>query len=384
MKIIIFSAIAMENMSEKNEPKVIIQPLAYLKMIKHVLRFGSLGLKKSQFKEAMGMLMGKLGEKKGAIHDVIVVDAVPMTHGGHIEVAFKNEDYVTFTEIDSSYQSQGIFNVGWYHSHPGLTSFLSSTDVLNQIGFQTTNPSAIAIVWDHQLLEEENHAGFEVFRLTELSKLANSEYKEVKYEVIPPDDYSYYKSAIVDVITNMKAGKPPMLEANEIPPVVGNFVAKIPEEDDFKAPTIPELQGGPLKLSKGGELDKSLGDKFSEMMNYLAKVVAQNLKNQNVVISKNIDILSNSLNDNIRALQLWFVNELNESLSNILVDIDDKIEKVANGIKTNTATIESIQSIKPKQEVMISDSESIDSIVNGLKKTMQDIEAIINQKNGGK
>ncbi len=120
------------------------------------------------------------------------------------------------------------------------------------------------------------------------------------------------------------------------------------------------------------------------MMNYLAKVVAQNLKNQNVVISKNIDILSNSLNDNIRALQLWFVNELNESLSNILVDIDDKIEKVANGIKTNTATIESIQSIKPKQEVMISDSESIDSIVNGLKKTMQDIEAIINQKNGGK
>ncbi len=371
-------------MSEKNEPKVIIQPLAYLKMIKHVLRFGSLGLKKSQFKEAMGMLMGKLGEKKGAVHDVIVVDAVPMTHGGHIEVAFKNEDYVTFTEIDSSYQSQGIFNVGWYHSHPGLTSFLSSTDVLNQIGFQTTNPSAIAIVWDHQLLEEENHAGFEVFRLTELSKLANSEYKEVKYEVIPPDDYSYYKAAIVDVITNMKAGKPPMLEANEIPPVIGNFVTKIPEEDDFKAPSIPAIQGDALKLSKGGDLDKSLGDRFSEIINYLAKVVAQNLKNQNVVISKNIDILSNSLNENIHSLQLWFTNELNEVLSNLLVQFDDKIEKVSNSMKATAGALESVQSIKTKQDVTISDNDTLETIITSLKKSMSEIETAINQKNGGK
>lgn len=371
-------------MSEKNEPKVIIQPLAYLKMIKHVLRFGSLGLKKSQFKEAMGMLMGKLGEKKGAVHDVIVVDAIPMTHGGHIEVAFKNEDYVTFTEIDSKYQEQGIFNVGWYHSHPGLTSFLSSTDVLNQIGFQTTNPSAIAIVWDHQLLEEENHAGFEIFRLTELSKLANSEYKEVKYEVLPPDDYSYYKSAIVDVITNMKGGKSPMLEANEIPPVIGNYVTKVPEEDDFKAPSVPNVQGEPLKLSSGGDIDKALGERLSEILNYLAKSVAQNLKNQNVLVSKNVEILSNTLNENIHGLQLWFVNELNEVINNFLLDFDDQIEKVSNTIKSTTGSLEAMQSIKPKQDVSITDAETLESIVNSLKKSVQDLESVVNQKVGGK
>ena len=71
------------------EPQVIIKPLAYLKMLKHVLRFGSIAKKKSQFKECMGMLMGRLGPLKGTVHDVEVVDAIPMTHGGHIEVAFE-------------------------------------------------------------------------------------------------------------------------------------------------------------------------------------------------------------------------------------------------------------------------------------------------------
>lgn len=358
-------------MSEKNEPKVIIEPLAYLNMIKHVLRFGSLGLKKSQFKEAMGMLMGKLGEKKGSVHDVIVVDAIPITHGGHIEVAFKDEDYVTFTEIDSQYQKEGVFNVGWYHSHPGLTSFLSSTDVLNQIGFQTTNPSAIAIVWDHQLLEEENHAGFEIFRLTELSKLANSEYRDVKYVVNPPDDYSYYKAAIVDVITDMKAGKPPMLEAGEIPPASGNYVTKIPEEDDFKPPAIGPIVGSSLTLSQGGDLDKALGDKLADIMNHLAKSVAQNLKNQNVIISKNTEGLAGTIDENIHTLQLWFGNQFNEVINDLIIAIDDEVEKSLNSIKATTKLIQTIQSASGEQNITLSENENLESVIESLVKLLQ-------------
>ena len=173
-------------MPNENEPLVIIQPKAYLKMLKHVLRFGSMAKKKSQFKECMGMLFGKLGDQKGTVRDVIVTDVAEFTHGGHIEVAFEDKDYVALAEINDSFASQGdgVFNVGWYHSHPGLSVFLSTVDVRNHLGFQTTNPSAIAIVWDHILLEDKNEEGkqdigFETFRLTELGKGQYSDYKAV-------------------------------------------------------------------------------------------------------------------------------------------------------------------------------------------------------------
>jgi proteasome lid subunit RPN8/RPN11 len=332
----------------------------------------------------MGMLMGTLGQKRGNLYDLVVVDAIPITHGGHIEVAFKDEDYVSFTEVDSEYQKKGIFNIGWYHSHPGLTAFLSSTDVLNHIGFQTTNPSAIAIVWDHQLLEEDNHAGFECFRLTELSKLAHSDYRDVKYEVQPPDDYIYYKSAIVDVITNMKSGKPPMLEENEIPGVVGNYNTKIPEESDFSSPCIEPIQGENLKISDNGELGKVFGTNLANVLNSLASTVARNLKNQNIVLSKNLESLSNITNEKVHDLQVWFINEFNEMLSDMVVEFDDKIEATTNQVKNDSEIIKKLQSMNAEGfDVSLKESDTLESLVQNLTQKMVDLETAVKQKTGG-
>ena len=53
-----------ETTYDSKEPLVIVKPKAYLKMMRHVLRFGSMGMDKGQYRECMGMLMGKLGRQK--------------------------------------------------------------------------------------------------------------------------------------------------------------------------------------------------------------------------------------------------------------------------------------------------------------------------------
>jgi hypothetical protein len=239
-------------------------------------------------------------------------------------------------------------------------------------------------VWDHQLLEEDNHAGFECFRLTELSKLAHSDYRDVKYEVQSPDDYSYYKSAIVDVITNMKSGKPPMLEENEIPGVVGNYNTKIPEESDFSSPSIEPIQGENIKISDNGELGKEFGTNIANVFNSLASTVARNLKNQNIVLSKNLDALANITNEKVHDLQVWFINEFNEMLSNMVVDFDDKIEVTTNQVKKDTGILKKIQSLKEEGvEVSLNGSDTLETLVQELSQKMVDLDAAVKQKTGG-
>ena len=100
----------------KDNTIVTIKPIAYFKMLVHVLRFGSKARNTRQYKEVMGMLIGRL-EGEGEIKNVVIEEAVPISHGGSIEVAFKQEDYVSFSYVDSEFAERDppLFNVGWYH-----------------------------------------------------------------------------------------------------------------------------------------------------------------------------------------------------------------------------------------------------------------------------
>ncbi|MCK4284982.1 MAG: Mov34/MPN/PAD-1 family protein, partial [Candidatus Lokiarchaeota archaeon] len=135
---------------------VTIKPLAYYKMLLHVLRFGSKYLEHKKLSEVMGVLIGRL-EGEDEIKNVIVEDVVPVSHGGSIEVKFSVEQLGAFGEIDGKiweqYGDRGWFSVGWIHSHPGLGIFFSETDKFNQIFWQK-NPSGIGIVFDHTYLDK--------------------------------------------------------------------------------------------------------------------------------------------------------------------------------------------------------------------------------------
>ncbi|MFX1568193.1 MAG: Mov34/MPN/PAD-1 family protein, partial [Promethearchaeota archaeon] len=203
---------------------VIIKADAYYKMLLHVLRFGNKARDRRQFKEVMGILIGRLeGEpdKKG-IRDVIIEDAVPISHGGAIEVAFAPEDYVTFSMVDAAYAEKNWFSCGWYHSHPGLDIFFSSTDIKNQLGWQTPNPSAVGIVFDHTHLERPGNLGFRTFRLDNPAKGQMSEYHEVKSIIEPPDSIEYYVK-LMELINCIHSKEPPILEINEMPDLFGDL-----------------------------------------------------------------------------------------------------------------------------------------------------------------
>ncbi|MFW9951790.1 MAG: Mov34/MPN/PAD-1 family protein, partial [Candidatus Thorarchaeota archaeon] len=143
---------------------VTVKPLAYYKMLLHVLRFGSKYLDPYQYKEVMGMLIGHL-EGNDPIKNVIIEDAIPVSHGGSIEVKFTQEELGAFEVIDNqifeNYGDRNWFTVGWYHSHPGLNTFFSSTDIHNQLFWQSeNNPSGIGLVFDHAYLERAGDLGF--------------------------------------------------------------------------------------------------------------------------------------------------------------------------------------------------------------------------------
>jgi proteasome lid subunit RPN8/RPN11 len=102
----------------------------------------------------MGVLIGHLedGEDK-KFKNVIIEDAIPVSHGSSVEVEFSINDYIFFEKANSMFLEKNWFMVGWYHSHPNLFQhkiFFSPTDVKNQFGWQNElNPSGIALVFDH-------------------------------------------------------------------------------------------------------------------------------------------------------------------------------------------------------------------------------------------
>ncbi len=104
--------------------KVTIKPLAYYKMLLHVLRFGNKVMPQDQCVEVMSVLVGHI-EGEGYVKDVIIEDAIPISHGSSVEVEFSINDYIYFEKVMNMFEQEGSnrFMVGWMHSHPNLFKF---------------------------------------------------------------------------------------------------------------------------------------------------------------------------------------------------------------------------------------------------------------------
>ena len=64
----------------------------------------------------------------------------------------------------------GLYIVGWYHSHPGLSVFMSPVDVRTQMAYQSLYPKAIALVIDPSKYLRTGHISnidFRVFRVSD-------------------------------------------------------------------------------------------------------------------------------------------------------------------------------------------------------------------------
>ena len=204
---------------------VVVKPLAYYKMLIHVLRYGSKNIDPYQCKEVMGGLIGHVAED-GENKTLIIEDAIPVSHGGTIEVKFDEEQMVAFAEIDQmvfdKHGDKMWFACGWYHSHPNISPFFSGTDILNQLFWQNNVPHNVGIVFDHAYLDKPGDLGFRTFRLDDPSKGMNSKFHEVETKVEPPSNVEYYDK-FRELIYHIQTNQPPIKELNETSDYLGDI-----------------------------------------------------------------------------------------------------------------------------------------------------------------
>ncbi|TFG17806.1 MAG: hypothetical protein EU531_02200 [Promethearchaeota archaeon] len=367
-----------------DESIVIVKPLAYYKMLVHVLRFGSKTRDHRQFKEVIGMLVGHL-EGDGKIKDVIIEDVVPISHGGSIEVKFTDEQLGAFGEIDlqiyEEHGSKNWFTVGWYHSHPGLNIFFSSTDVFNQLFWQDKNPSGVGLVFDHTYLENEGDLGFRAFRLDEPSKNLNSDYHEIKAMVEAPKEKSFY-SNIIRLISNIQSNQPPLYELNETTDLFSEVF--IPDKEDL-AIRKPELHLqeliSSLKSGISSFLDLSMIPLITSLNEWSQNITSKTYYN-NTQIRNDLVELKNNLSISLKEIQKSF----NFNLQDNLKKLDDYISDTFDIFEEEQDNIKQIfEEFKNKinqhlltlfDEKLNFSVEQIGFIFENSKKLIADMEAI--------
>lgn len=193
--------------SNTEKGKVQIKAKAYKDIVLHASRFCNSKIPRGKWKEVYGFLVGTIQDD-----DVIIDDAVPMTHGGSTEVQFEEKHYIEAAELDAKLAGEGQnFIVGWYHSHPGLGLFLSSVDIQNHMGFQGPNPKSIALVFDPVKLLD-GHAGFEIFRIDKIE--LTSAFHIVPWAILDLDD-KFFARSLFELSERSTARKPVIEEYGE-------------------------------------------------------------------------------------------------------------------------------------------------------------------------
>ncbi|MGQ4873488.1 MAG: hypothetical protein ACP6IY_05370 [Promethearchaeia archaeon] len=375
----------------KDDKIVRIKPEAYYKMLVHVLRFGNKARDHRQFKEVMGILIGRLeGEPDSrGVRDVIVEDYVPISHGGSIEVAFKPEDYVSFSYVDAEYAERDppLFSVGWAHSHPGLKIFFSSTDIKNQLGWQTPNPSAIGIVFDHTYLENPGDLGFRTFRLDDPSKGPLSDYHEVKTIVEPPDSVEFYIK-LMELINSIHSKEPPILELNETPDLFGDIM--IPGQSQIMAKQ-PELELNTIIEAFQASLNEFIRISLNPIVRFfnswsqdlIKRIVDNNLtiRNDLVALKDNISLGMNEIQSTVKSVITNKLYDLDAYIDDILESFDKDQERI-KGLFENLKDEISKQLTELLNQIIESSikqlTESFHKIIDSLQEVIEREEELNN------
>ena len=362
-----------------------IKPLAYYKMVLHVLRFGNKARINSQCIEVMGVLIGHHEESEDKkFKNVIIEDSVPISHGSSVEVEFSINDYIFFEKANSMYLEKNWFMVGWYHSHPNLFQhkiFFSPTDVKNQFGWQNElNPSGIALVFDHAYLESPDDPGFRAIRLTNPTNIRDSSVHDVKAIVEPPNDLEYYFK-LVELINGIYSNEPPIIEENETADIFGDV--QVPELSQlrFKQPEIDQHKiVESVQVGLANFLDLSL----TPLINYLnsiAKNISGEIEKNNIEIRDNLSQLKNLVNIGIDKIQRKYKDDLNSELFNAEGYVDDfldQIDEYHDEIGKILGEIEEF--VKKKLNIMF--KEKFDVLKNDFSKDYDEWNNKINILNG--
>jgi proteasome lid subunit RPN8/RPN11 len=362
-----------------------IMPLAYYKMILHVLRFGNKARNQNQCIEVMGVLIGHLEDgEDNKFKNVVIEDSVPISHGSSVEVEFSINDYIFFEKANSMYYDKGFFVVGWYHSHPNLFQhkiFFSPTDVKNQFGWQNElNPSGIALVFDHAYLERPDDPGFKAIRLTNPTNIRDSNFHEVMAIVEPPNDLEYYFK-IVELIDCVYSNKPPITEENETADIFGDV--QVPELNQLRF-NQPEIDQRKIIESVQIGLANFLDLSLTPLINYLnsiTKNISGEIENNNVEIRNNLSQLKNLVNAGIDKIQRKYKDDLNSELFNAEGYVDDFLDQIDVYHDEIGKILRDVEEFV-QEKLKISFREKFDTLKNDFSKDYDDWGSKIMSLNG--
>lgn len=174
-----------KNWKKPVNPEVLFPAHVYKKFLAFALQHAS-SRDSSTWKEVVGVLVGRMGDERVEINDVICLDA------GSAFFVEVNDYSKIFSAVPFERLEAGESIVGWIHSHPGLGIFMSGTDTRTQTAYQRLDSRAIAIVLDFTKISR-HHPGIAVFRV-DLSD--ERSYHEIPWTIPEAIDFQDSYSAI--------------------------------------------------------------------------------------------------------------------------------------------------------------------------------------------
>lgn len=155
---------------------------AYIKIALHSLKYAHPNTPQPTWVEVIGLMTGYIENsddpKKTCIN---IQDAHPIGHGNAVTAQIQDPNSVVkvYQEKD-----KGHSILGWYHSHPSYTPFMSNTDYNTQVRYQKLAKAPllhqpVALVIDPTEISKTNY-GFKIFRLQEDYKT----WDEPKFQVV--------------------------------------------------------------------------------------------------------------------------------------------------------------------------------------------------------
>ncbi|KAJ7749379.1 hypothetical protein B0H16DRAFT_1318960 [Mycena metata] len=107
--------------------------------------------------ETCGLLLGREIVKTGASRYVVETLLIPKQHATSDTCTMDEEEGVLgFTE------ERGLITIGWIHTHPSQSCFMSSVDLHTHASFQRMLPESFAVV-----CAPKSEPSFGIFRLTD-------------------------------------------------------------------------------------------------------------------------------------------------------------------------------------------------------------------------
>ncbi len=144
------------------KPKIRIKPNAFYKILDHAFEFANDRIPREDWVEVIGMLTGVVENKGTPAEQIVIRDYWPIGSGDGVSVNIMDAEPV----LDVYRKKKpDEFIVGWAHSHPSYSPFLSADDIATQLRYQALWEDSVALVIDPVMISP-SYYGFSIFRLS--------------------------------------------------------------------------------------------------------------------------------------------------------------------------------------------------------------------------